>query len=765
MLPCTTGQRARWRGTYAARWFVVFEDAATPSLDDVAFACGDVDGLTGRPDTTVYLDLIAWDGIKNVGIEIDPEEDGGVAPTGNATIEIASGDQFLATLAAAGIYLEGRFVTIYHHDPASGDYTTAQRIWSGQVVRAEEEDDRLVVTAECGAAMFDRKLPPNEYHTEQTDIWTEHVISSELEGKAIPICLGEVPHAEGFTLADTYDDGADDCGRLVQFTDELFHVEHPPKTISDLEFGDEGLVQATGGLAAINTDMSPWVHHEDVLPDTSLGKIHFTTPDPENLWIKLLIRPKSWLMHNADSAVITNHRNAIDGDPATFATIPASAYGDVTSGAWKIPRIGISGDVDTDDGDSHQCWIFFVGKVVPSAGWDAGEEWGIYIAKTGAFHFYSMGAAGTTNCFITTDQGDPVDNENTPADWYDHPLRSHRPGMDSNWDENFSTLELLSECAMGAGTMSGHVGSSSGSIDLYSIALLVHANIQFPSSGFYAVVSGYKDDADGHFTGSSANVIENPCHLAAFLWARGTNAALTGVDIAGARAIATRSRNGWKSAIQITERDDASIHIGDLCRENLLWTWIDANRVVRMFPLSSALETETVTTITYSDLLRDGGIKSVARVTPDRAYSKITLKYAFNPISGKFDKSLYCFPDASSGSLGSTYEALCTASRDRWLAGKDRDLDVELKWVHDQTTAIALAKKIITRRTSRPWIVDLVCDIGLFFLEIGDPVSLDYDSFSGYVDRDALAARYRVAGWHANPENDTVELTLVEVCE
>lgn len=769
MIPSTTTQRARWRAGYSPAWFVVIESCIGGTADMV-FGLGSITGLTGRPNSAVYTNRVAWDGIETMGSDIDTEEDGGVAPTGNATVRVAATGDLSSALERDNVFFEGRFLSIYHYDSANGSYTNALRVWSGQVMSVNEVDDELVISAECGAAMYDRKLPPNVYQTENTGVWTENTIPSELEGKAVPMVLGAPVHAEGYTIADTYDTGSSDGGRVIQFADPTIHVDHEISTITSLVFGDGGLVEATGGFAEINTAVNPWTEIESMV-NVSFGKIYFDTADPSELGIKLLIRCKSWLEYNSNGGGVTNHRRGIEEDPATFATVPSAPGNQIRSIAYKMPNIGLAGNVDTDNGDYEQCYIFFVGKLDPSAsGWTADPAqwrgWGAWLAKSivnGCFD----GAADAI-CFIRGNAGgEPMytnmDNWGIPGSYGNYPLRESSQGS-IDWSK-FSTLAALSQCIGGAGVKSTITGSATGTLDVYYFSLLVHARISWPSSGFFATVRGHVDDTLGTFTGTCQGLIENPVHQAAFLWAICTNAGASNVDSTGAKAVATASRSGWKFSRQILERDDASKHIGELCREAMIWTWIDRDRKVRFFPLSAV--GGAVTRLYLGDVLgpESGGVSSVERVRPDQTYSKLTLKYAPNPVTGDYDRSLFCNSTASSAGLGTTYQTMCATAKSWWLADKDRDLDMELNWVEDPATALAIFKKLIVRRTSRPWTIVLRGDIGLFYLEPGDLIALDPDSFTGFMSADAISSTFCLAGRRIDPANDTVELTLVEVWE
>jgi len=760
MITISAAKTHRWRGDYNPRWFVLFIGADTATPGDVAFTTREITDLSSRTATTVINSRLAADGLRDIGYAVDENRVGGVAKSGKALIQISSSSDFLGWLESNDIFLDGREVQIYHWDPAETDYTTADLVWSGFVEDVELDGDWIEVRCEDGLSRFDRTAPPSVY-TDDTG-GSDFQVREELVGEPIPIVLGRVSRAAGVTLSDVSDDGSADRGMLIQFCDPLFSGTHDIHAINDLVFGDDGLVSACGGYAKVKTTAVPSLSDVNGFTlDAAAGTAYFDDYGEESIHLYIDIRPVSALRHFNAGREGDNPIHAVDGNESSAATILHDELGVGARAyalAYQLPRIGLSGTIERS---TYATGLFVLHRVAI----------GLYDGTDSAFYYYirePTGAASYANL-----------GDDEPAKWFSYgnveAVFDYYSPVDvsadvqlsiidtGEWTSRFENLTALSKRALVFGIYGFDLGQAAYAL-LYEYVLRAYFTLDWPDSGWYADVEGYEDDASGTYTGSANSLIENPAHVAAFMAAKFSNATATGVDISGLKSVAAGARAGWIVGKQLDDRRSILDYLGELGEQSLLWFWVDRTNTVRGFPMTAPVGTELVTAINANDVI--GEFKSVKRASAREVATNFVIRYKWNPVSGGYDKALTCSPTASSDGLGTTYEAMCADAMDRWCGGLARDADdIELDWVEDDDTALEIAKKLIRRRTTRPWLIEFNGDVASIVFEAGDAVRLNSDDWIGRVPSGAIDATYRVTSTKLDPHKAAITVKATEVLE
>ena len=761
-------------------WTVVVENAVDPN--DTIFGTQSLGNWTTRPNTTgYYTNRLLPGGIADMGFSVSENEGGGLADTASATIAIDTTDSFMDALDGYGVILEGKEIRVWINLPDDDGYTDAICVWGGVIVDVEDGADSIVLHCDGNDTVYHREIPVNVYEEFGDFPWEEFIINENMEGKALPYVFGDHPYAEGHTLSESWDDGSSDRGHVVQFCDPDLASGFLIKEFVSVRWGDSGLQVATGGYADILEGGTGGFPYSPFTWSGTNGWISFDTHDVGHLYLTLMCRLKSWLGHTPTTtgSGVLNHINAVNGDWTDLALIPAAVTTESTIREimFKFPQIGISGDVLGGHVDAMD--IYAVLHADPSAtGWSAGNRyWGIYLCRAMAQGF--EGATCLQHCWgdaAGTGADDPTITRNN---WGTDPLteppdaagardfRMKSDGLASGPYTSFNELSELSQCFCGLGVKRDT--SDSGFAFLYNLGFLVDCRIDFPADGFYANLKGYSDNSAGTITGTGNSLLCNPAHLLSFIWGYCTNAGNARVDtlgfrdLAAARGYVSSSVPGWLFAHQIVDRENTADTLAAIGKQSLIWTWVDCTGTAKGFSMTAPAGQDEPTTSMLPGMVDK--FDRVRRLDTAEVASRFLLKYGANPVAGDYDGALTCSQTTSTPILYYS-RLLCSNANEYFLDGRERDAeDFELDWIYDEDTAIAVAELHIKRKTSRPWSIEWTSDIGLFWLELGDPVEFPEDQWRGVIHTAALDKTYRITSVVYSPGEASVRYRATEVYE
>lgn len=707
--------------------------------------------------------------ITGASIEVDPRRVGGISKTATMNFTLEDDDNYISGLENSGVYFAGHRVYLYLNTGIVADVNDDILCWSGRISDIDRDVRSGQITYRCESmdTVYDRKIPPRVWDPNDPTVWSFDVMKDNLKGKAVPLLFGAHDQAQGFTLADVYDDGSADRGRLVQFCDmDWAGIPGGFGGVNDILYGDEGLVEATGGMAYIDNSSgrTTWTER------AAKGMAYFTSAHPTRLNLAAMIQMRSYLLYQAGAAGVTDHINGIDGDLSTYASIasipgsPATPYRNLM---FKVPKIDLAGTIQgTGETD---CEIYFVGKVTPSIGgsdwqtwsgsnWSTNARtWGFFLEATtltnpNGFGFQNINFAHKTNMTL------PVNNIYTPASWTAYPLREDTDAWGAvSWSE-YSELSKTSEWYCGVGIYNG-TATASGSLQVKDCRLYIRFWIDFPGDGFYADAEGYLDTTGGTITGTASRLIENPAHIVAYTARYLMGFGATYTDIASFRAVANGIRSGWELAVQLTgEQIQALDFFDDLGRDAGIWIWTDRAGFLRCFAVDGTAGSDFL--LHESDVV-DGQLESADLTPLTDVATKFIIRYKPNAVGDGYAGVLSCTDSSSHSSLGATYEAMCAAAKERYTAGQEVEKVIDLDMVRDEATALAAARLLIARYTSRQHIIKWLGDITDAHLELGDRFEFAVAEWS-HISPTITAGRYVITGVRPRPGDDNIQFTAVQ---
>lgn len=771
MIPVSLSRKHDFAQSGRITWVILIEDCRISNSYDTYFRTAAVGTWHTRPSTSVGSNSrIPLGGIDEIAFSVDPNAEGGIAETAKASFRLDFGTGLVYESFISTYNIDGKTVSFWIHAPEDDDTTfwsDAEKVWEGVIVETGLDGGLLKVECEGREVFYHKQIPTNLFKRKDTTAFDEYAVPEALNGTPIPMVFGAVKHCQGYVVADTHDTGTVDAGRKAKFCDVV--TSHAIESMANIKFGAPGLVEANGGYAKV---YEPGTGYTLL---TSAGEMYFDDlididdTDP-TIQVEFEVWPRSWIAHGARMTGVTGNINAIDGDLATYCSIPAATDPTTDAGRnWfgKIPELGISGTILGGSMSGANIWALF--KLTTTTGYTfvstaRWEGWGITYNRginNGVFTpnapTYGRGWASNNANSAAIDNTDP-----DSASRYSYQMNDNVFGY-GDWD-TYKQLATLSNGYISVGNYTYGTGSgATGTMNLYAVGLLVRAEVPYPDDDLYAEMEGYQDDGSAHYTGVAYRLIENPADLIAFIWCRLTDCWY--LDYAANDLLTSRAaRSGWKLGRQILERKSTKEYLDEIAKTAFMWTWIDRDGDVRMFPLTPKSGYEDFYTIRPDDVV--GNIEAAYQQESQNVQTDFVVKYKWNPVADDYDGMLFCNADESSPELGSTYEDLCQAAKDTYCGGREREADdIELPWVEDDDTALAYAQAVIARRTTRPWIVEWISDLGrLFWLEPGDVIEF-YDSplWSGFMPSAARTKQYRITGVTFVPEAGQVRFVATEV--
>ncbi len=702
--------------------------------------------------------------VGNITYAVDGNRRGGVATTASASFKLYNGgSEIEKMLEKNGWTLDGRDVEISLID-GSDPLTDGDQhvVFKGTVTEIEEDGDWLNYRLESMDTAYSTILPRRTYKPGDAAIWTGDEIKEALAGKRVPLVFGHCDMCMGYTLSDSHNAGGVDAGRLVQFSDAEPGSATEIYSIVKAMFGDQGLDEVTKGFADIDTasGRSPYTKIQNE------GSIYFSQVNAEDLFLKMLIKCRSYALSQIGNTGVVDSRQAIDEDPDTYArVVPAVGNPPARFVQYKIPPIGLTGQISGSSNiGTYECYLVFKGYSQQGVSWfnTSDSNWRLWgasldctVVGAGAnLFFYCPSYAFTASGAISNYDSEP--------NWMDYPLRYlNRAGSPTM--SFYDTLAGLSSGWLLFGN-SCDIGNTGGYQYLYQVALFVRFYVDFPKTGIYASVDGYEDLAGAPYTENDYYTVSNPGHLVQFLWGEFSDAGAANIDTAEGKALASILPS-WKAARQIVTETSTIDIVSSLCENCLIWSWFDHEGKARIFPMQKVRH-QGIPVSTGGSLQKEAVINGTLK---RRKLSKLkdvvtdfTLRYHWNPVLDDFDRTLYCTRYGSSEGLGSTYQALCQDALDNHSAGRPNEKEYELGWIRDDFTALEIMKAIILRDSARRWEIEAECDLSELKWELGDAMVLAMGEWPE-LPNSLKAAEFRVTGKRIVPKSNRVILTSVEV--
>lgn len=726
--------------------------------------------MWANSSTSISATKIEW--IDEIEHSVRGRDRGGMAEVGTAGFKVYNGtDNYDQILRSNGYYFDGRRVEIYLTRKAETNYARAVPMFSGMIVDSKVAPDYIEFRCETIERIYRAKTPPRQYHADDPTVWVADQIGKSVAGKTIPAVFGHVDVAEGYTLSDTYDDGSVDAGRMVNFCDVSWGGGYGVGGVNDLLFGDAGLKEATGGTAWIDVaaGRSPWVI-------AGAGEsAYFTNPRPTLLYCRMLVKMRSWLLHDPKFVGVTNHIYGCDNKVLGEAYIPAatdSSTDPVRCLMFKIPPIDTAGTVNGASGTCAALEAYFVGCMYPeqdAAKWNADfvtgpynwRAWGAFIDNGTVVNGFGTYTPGWANATLSS-----INNWPHPADWEYYPLVG-RAFFGYPTATYYDDLSDYSNGFFGVGVGTRDGATACGYLKCLEAALYLKFNVSWPTTGIMADIDGYLDSSGGLYTGTANALVENPAHIMAFLWGEFSKAGDANVDLVEALAVAAGYRAGWKFARQLKDAEDVDNVVGDVAQDALLWSWIDSRGKARVFPMTAphsadgGIDRARLYCLHKSQVVN--GVLTKRELSPATdVKTNFKFRYHHSAALGDYSATLFCRPDDSSDDFGATYEAKCVAAKARFTGGIEYDVEYEMPWICDDATAVAAAKAIVERDTVRRWDIEWEGDLGDVAWELGEPFFLDPTEFID-LPIDLLTTAFRVTGKRVSPDSCRIRFTATEV--
>lgn len=220
------------------------------------------------------------------------------------------------------------------------------------------------------------------------------------------------------------------------------------------------------------------------------------------------------------------------------------------------------------------------------------------------------------------------------------------------------------------------------------------------------------------------------------------------------------SRSLWQFARVINEKVNAKTLLDEICFESHC-VLIPTNNEYKLVKLDNGTSVGTLGT----PLVKNGTpLMSVSLTDSQRLYNKFTFNYAFDYARSEYLGEVFCNKNGSSNSgvLTSTWTAMCDNVEKNYKI--NRPYEVNLNWIYDQTTAEALAKKIIAWHTTQRLRVNGTYQLSdAVQYEIGDLVKVNYSRLMPSSKNNS--AIFMITGKHIDLStgNGRVTFNLVEM--
>ena len=711
-------------------------------------------------DHAFHLGRVTEDSFSDIVMSLGSADrrPGGLAGVDSTTVAIDNTDGAIYGYAQAdgfkGVNFEGRRAEILLTDKESTeswDPDSMLRVFYGYVNDIKVEGDSIILELDSVLVKYDNELPPNSF--------AEFVSGTLRErNQPVPLVFGEHDMAPGYLAADIKDTGSADAGPSYRFADCSGTLSI--KAINNMRLGDKGLIEACGGFANFKTLAVPNLSDTTTFSaDLTSGEGYIANPAPEYFNLFIEIKFNDWLKYQTDHDDVSSPESAFDWDLDNYAVVRANAVGETEAFGIKIPEITFDGEIPQNSGNTG---IFVSGYLI-----FAGE----YIADNDGYGLLMLGdkadITGSTSRpyeqFLVGTHDGTYDNRE-----YGDEVSQMQLEFGSTWTGSFTNLTTLSqkylkvvsyvEAAGGGGWVTWRI---------YNIGLRIFFRIQPPiEAGIYADMEGYTDTAGGTLTGTADLLLANPIHIIDALfyyWSlAGTNVDLTANNLLAAT---NGAREGWAFARSIYESEELTTIVDGLAEEAMVWVWADnSTGKVKVTAWDDAGAADLV--MTPVDM-ENGELTKFTRSRIEDIVTDFEFKYKWNPVRDEFEKSFFCNSTDSSYPInyGQTtdHESLCA-----WASYNNGNIErkktFEFKWIRDDDTMLAVARKLISYHTSRRWTIEANLDLSRCGLQTGDQIRLSQvDTWPVSYPADLIDASYRISKHRIKPKKSLVSIVAAEV--
>ena len=666
--------------------------------------------------------------IKSIGKAILSASDsrmGGLCQAGRMDFTIEDDDDHYSGLNSDGVYYEGRMVQLYlNYDESADDYTDDLLLWTGQVSEVERDVKKRTIKFRCeGLSERARvEIPTRMFDTDSGDY-------RSMRGQYRPLLFGSLDGAKCFKTADAGNSGGSDHGPGYEAVDTNVG---PVGGITDVRYGDSGLIDATGGYARIDTDRSPYT--------TSGGQILFTDIDDETLaaWVEVPMQDYLLDQTHIPPDAATKCPLMLDEDEATYAEWlwSSSYHANGIMYCFKIPRITTSGTI-YEEGIYDGPWITTAVRCTLDVTGSA-TTWEVF-----------FGWADSVGAGVAVDNATNCETQLSFADYdLDWPLDDSGGQILAYGNGVYTDCDTLAKFSSGCWYLGCNVqlsGSNTATFRVHEIrGCRVLTAFDYPDrDGLYADVDGYTDQY-GSFTGTVDALVENPAHIVSYLLYK--SGCLVDTDelqnLGGDAAL-----SGIAVARQITDRTTTTGVTDQLAAECGFMVRFRNDGYAGGYTLDDHGGTDFIVT---EDMVPGGQLKQAKQTPVKDVVTSYQFRYKMNSMTGHYDETLSCSASTCSDAIDSSMVTLCSDAQQKYTAGRTVKKTFDLEWVRDETVAGLVAERIIRQYANRPWWIELPLDIEMAYVEEGDSFVFSAGMFELW-PHDITIKRYVITGVSQEP--------------
>lgn len=765
MLAIADAEAYHWTSSRSLVWYVAITNATAWVDGTTRHLYGSRDiPHTSRPSTSRYIeDRMEIGAIGAASMQVDARNIGGIAALGSFDFEVVDSGDWYQSLVDLATYYDGRPVSLFIAYESTLAGATDLCVWSGIIREVERNPiaETLLFRCETSDARYSKECPPKTWGT------TDGTDPSGAKGRPRQLVFGAHTMIPTFMMGPATDttgvEIAGNHGPSYAFADAALSVGL--RTFVSAVFGDEGLIQATGGTATILSAVSGLLSQgRVVMPYQASGKLGIRFDVPLTSYQKgghYEMSGMIWdpiLDDNDATYIYVNHKNG---------TFYAAIYlFPIWTVAAKLPYITTSGTIQKVAAAPTFPKIYLGYRALftatPSATmWPMSASISFWRDRdepiTGSGNYYYPFA------FPARPFTDHAEDASYAAEAVYFNAKSAPTG--SGVDIPLETLSDLSGGLIGI-QVSWDYQSDFGSPDVMNMkvcemrGIRVYADVEYPTdAGVFVSAEGYKDTATSAdwLTGTAGALIENPAYVAAWLARYVSGAGVAKTPRASFSTVAAK-RLAWRFASVVGERSTTDDVIQKVAETAAFHVWCDAAGNYRAF--TTDRQTRATITLNPGDLV--GGALKSAKQTPiaDVATSFLFL-YSLNTITGNYDKSLALSDAALPAGMASDMSTVCAAAKTRYTAGVDVPITFENDWIRDNATALLWAEKTARWRAGRRWMLQFVVDALLVTLEPGDAIEFATAEWLA-VPAAVLGKQYIVTGVEISPASNTVTVSAVE---
>lgn len=268
----------------------------------------------------------------------------------------------------------------------------------------------------------------------------------------------------------------------------------------------------------------------------------------------------------------------------------------------------------------------------------------------------------------------------------------------------------------------------------------VNNNLFVPGYGYKFTGEMTESRAHGYTTN---DVIQNPAYVIEYLLHHVLDIPYTRIDTASFDVVgnaSSGSRNGWKMAVNVFERESSIDVISKICQQAATALILDTNDKYRLVSIGDTTGS-VAWTMTTGSIATVNGIPqiNVGMTGGDLIYNDIKVNYGFYTATGAFTKTLYISDTNGDGILDYNWtdydDPIRGANYLYWFNesvakyGATQNFNLDATYIRDSATALKLSKKIADYHCFKrlTMVVDVIADKDTMALQLGDLIKVDID--------------------------------------